>query len=50
MEQNQTIFQILQEVTDDMCDNFCKYLDTTDEEGDCDWIRNGGKCPLDKIN
>lgn len=50
MEQNQTIFQILQEVADDMCDNFCKYQDTTDEEGNCDWIRNGGKCPLDKIN
>ncbi len=31
----------------DYFSNFCKYQDTTDEEGDCDWIRNGGKCPLD---
>ena len=34
-----------------MCDNFCKYRDTMDRdgEGDCDWIRKGEKCSLDKI-
>lgn len=45
-----TIIQLLQEVADDICDNFCKYQETVDEDEACAWIRNGGDCPLDKIN
>lgn len=45
----QELQEVLQDVIDDMCDNFCKYRDTMDGEGDCEWIRNGEKCPLDKI-
>ena len=44
-----TIIKVLQEVVEDICDNYCKYQDTTDEEGICDCIRDGGKCPLDRI-
>lgn len=47
---NETIIQMLQEIANDMCDNYCKYQNTTDEDGLCDCVRNGGKCPLDMIN
>lgn len=47
---DKTITKALQEIAEDICDNYCKYQDTVDEEGICDCIRNGGKCPLDIIN
>lgn len=34
-----TISQMLQEIADDICDNYCKYRDTADEECLCDLIR-----------
>ena len=45
-----SIRQMLQEVSEDICDNYCKYRETADEEFLCDVIRNGGKCPLDLLN
>ncbi len=45
-----SIRQILQEVSDDICDNYCKYRDTGDEDGLCELTRNGGECPLDRLN
>lgn len=52
MEENitKTISQMLQEIADDICDNYCKYRDTADEENLCALIRNGGKCPLDLLS
>lgn len=44
-----TIGKILREVSEDICDNYCKYRDTADEECLCDVIRNGGSCPLDRL-
>lgn len=45
-----SIRQILQEVSEDIRDNYCKYRDTSDEECLCELIRDGGTCPLDRIN
>ncbi|MDE7185137.1 MAG: hypothetical protein K2O40_11875 [Lachnospiraceae bacterium] len=45
-----TISQMLQEISEDICDNYCKYRDTADEEALCAPLRNGGECPLDKLN
>ncbi len=45
-----SIRQILQEVSDDICDNYCKYRDTGDEDGLCELTRDGGECPLDRLN
>lgn len=45
-----SIRQMLQEIADDICNNYCKYRDTGDEECLCDLIRDGGDCPLDKLN
>lgn len=41
-----SIRQILQEVSDDICDNYCKYRDTGDGDGLCELTRNGGECRL----
>lgn len=38
---------ILQTLVEDICDNYCKYRKTADENCDCDITRNGGSCPLD---
>jgi hypothetical protein len=45
----QTIRDILQEVQEDICDNYCKYRDTSDDENLCEIIRSGGECPLDRL-
>lgn len=45
-----SIRQMLQEIAEDICDNYCKHRDTADEEFLCDVIRDGGECPLDRLN
>lgn len=45
-----SIRQILQEVSDDICDNYCKYRDTGDDDCLCELIRDGRECPLDRLN
>lgn len=42
--------EILREVSEDICDNYCKFRETADEDCLCDVIRNGGSCPLDRLN
>lgn len=42
--------EILREVSENICDNYCKYRETVDEECLCDVIRDGGSCPLDRLN
>lgn len=44
-----TLQQIIHETCEDICDNYCKYRDTTDEDYLCDIMRDGGDCPLDRI-
>lgn len=46
---NKNVSEIIQEVCEDICDNYCQYRKTCDENGDCESIRNGKKCPLDKL-
>ena len=46
---DESISEIIQEVCEDMCDNYCKYRDTTKEDNLCDMTRNGGECPLDRL-
>ncbi len=38
------------EVCSDICDNYCKYRDTVDEDGNCEAVRTGLRCPLDRLN
>ena len=44
------IMEQLEEVIENICDNFCKYTETCDENAECQWIREGNTCPLDKIS
>lgn len=37
----------LEELASVICDNFCKYAITCDENCECDWTRTGRDCPLD---
>lgn len=45
-----TISDILRGIQEDICDNYCKYRDATDEDCLCELLRNGGTCPLDRLN
>ena len=43
------IFETIEQVQNDICDNYCKYRETADEDLICDAIRNGDGCPLDRL-
>ena len=45
----ENVQMIIQEVVEDICDNYCKYRDTSDENCLCDVTRDGGACPLDRL-
>ena len=49
MDKNTTknISIILTELAEDICENYCKYYETADEDCICDAIREKGGCPLD---
>ena len=50
MEQlTKVISKIMEEIREDICDNYCKYRDTADDDFLCDIIRDGGTCPLDRL-
>ena len=46
----ESVIEIIEQVCEDICDNYCMYRDTVDDECLCDVTRNGGRCPLDKLN
>ena len=48
-EQPVKVASILHEVSEDICDNYCKYRDTGDEDCMCDIIREDKPSPLDRI-
>lgn len=45
------IKKAINEVSLNVCDNFCKYRDQveSDEDGVCDYVRAGNACPLDRL-
>lgn len=44
-----SIAKIAEQVSENICDNFCKYRETCDENRECEWIRSGNECPLDRL-
>ena len=44
-----SVTKMIEKVAEDICDNYCKYSDTVDDNGECEPIRNGTPCPLDKL-
>ena len=45
-----SIVEQLEQVCEDICDNYCKYRETVDENFICDVIREKGSCPLDILS
>lgn len=43
------ITEQLEEFAENICDNFCKYAETVDENAECQWMTEGNICPLDKL-
>lgn len=41
--------EIIESTCENICDNFCKYRETCDENNECEWVRQGNECPLDKL-
>ena len=48
-DKKKTVVNIIEDLQGDICDNFCKYRDSTDEDCVCEWIRQGNACPLDVL-
>lgn len=49
IEKGKPITKIIEEVAENICDNFCKFRDTCDDNCECEWIRQGNDCPLDRL-
>ena len=49
VESVKNVQQIIEEVCQEICDNYCIYRETCDENAECEPIRNGEKCPLDRL-
>lgn len=45
----QSASEVLEDVRDDICNNYCEYRNTVYEDGLCDKTRDGGSCPLDRL-
>ena len=41
--------EIIEETAEDICENYCRYHGTEDEDGLCDWTRDGSFCPLERL-
>lgn len=48
--ETKSIVTIIEEVCEDVCENYCEYGNTIDDYGECDVQREGGECPLDRLN
>ena len=44
-----SIKDIIQDVSEEICDKLCKYRESSDEDLICDYIRKNGSCPLDRL-
>ena len=40
---------VIQEVAEDICNNFCKYTETIDDNCECEYMRKNGYCPLERL-
>lgn len=46
---DESVMRVIEKVAETICDNFCKYNETCDDNAECEWIRGGNRCPLDKL-
>lgn len=48
-EKKKSAMKIIEEVCEDICNRYCKYGDTVDEDGECEVGRGGEECPLMRL-
>lgn len=46
MEEKKSVTEQIEDIAGNICDNFCKYRETCDENCECEYIRQGNDCPL----
>ena len=49
MDEKKSAMKIIEEVWEDICNRYCKYGDTVDEDGECEVGRGGEECPLMRL-
>lgn len=49
MDEKKSAMKIIEEVCEDICNRYCKYGDTVDEDGECEVGRGGEECPLMRL-
>lgn len=50
MDNKMCYSEFIEKFKENICDNFCCYRDTVDDDCMCDWIRSGEhECPLDRL-
>lgn len=45
----ETVRSIIEETCDTVCNGLCRHADTIDENAECDLLREGKTCPLDRL-
>ena len=48
-DNEKNIVEILTELAENICDNYCKYRATCDDDCECESVREGKPCPLDVL-
>ena len=49
-DETKSTVTIIEEVCEDIRENYCEYRNTIDDYGKCDMQRESGECPLDRLN
>ena len=47
--EEKNVTQEMEVVCELVCDDLCKYRETVDEKAVCDYIREHGACPLERL-
>ena len=47
--EQKTVAELIEKVCEDICDNYCEYRHTSDENAECEILRCGKECPLDRL-
>ena len=47
--EKKTVKEVVEEVCGVVCDELCKYRDTVQQDGKCNYQRENGDCPLDRL-
>lgn len=49
MTQKETLTELISRIQSEVCDYLCKYNESIDENGECQYQIEEGRCPLDDL-